>query len=87
METIVIMTEVKDSLYGRYVKFTIKGNRKVIAEVDRRDGKYYIFGGCHELATRTNKDSAIKYAQGYITGFIPDAKFKWNVMSERIKYN
>ena len=36
METIIIMTEVKDSLYGRYVKFTIKGDRKVIAEVDRR---------------------------------------------------
>ena len=82
----IIMTEVKDSLYGKYVKFTIKGDRKVLAEVDRRDGKYAIFGGYHEPATRSSKGSAIKYAQGYIRGFIPDAEFKWNVITEKIKH-
>ena len=31
--------------------------------------------------------SAIKFAQDYIKGFMPEAVFKWNVMVERIKYN
>ena len=83
----IIMTEVK-SPYGKYTKFTIKGDGKIIAEVDRRDGKYVIFSAvANEIGSRTNKDSAIKFAQDYILGFIPNAEFKWNVITERIKYN
>lgn len=84
MPTRIIMTEVF-SPYGKYVKFTKKGEREIIAEIDRKDGKYVIFGSKQQLAARSSKDSAIKYAQDYILGFIPDAEFKWNVMCERIK--
>ena len=86
METIIIMTEVF-SPYGKYVKFTKKGEREIIAEINRKEGKYVIFGNRHQLATRSGKDSAIKFAQDYIKGFMPEAVFKWNVMVERIKYN
>lgn len=85
METIIIMTEVTDSRFGKYVRFNVKGQGKLLAEVDRRDKKYVIFNGYSEIGTRTQKDAAIKFAQDYIRGFIPDAKFKWSVMSERIK--
>ena len=83
--TRIIMTEVF-SPNGKYTRFTIKGDRKILAEVDRRDGKYLIFAGVSgEIGSRTNKDSAIKFAQDHIRGFIPDAEFKWNVVSERIR--
>ena len=84
-KTRIIMTEVT-SPYGKYTKFTIKGDRKIIAEVDRRDGKYLIFAGvAGEIGSRTNKTAALKLAQEHIRGFIPDAEFKFNAMSERVR--
>lgn len=85
METIIIMTEVNDSRFGKYIRFNIKGTGKLVAEVDRRDKKYLIFNGYNQIGTRTQKDAAIKFAQDYVRGFIPDAQFKWNVMTEVIK--
>lgn len=84
--TTIIMTEVKDSLYGNYTKFTVKGDGKIIAEVDRKEGKYVVFGNNQQIGVRSGKWSAIKFAQDYILGFIPDAEFKWNVMTEKIKH-
>ena len=83
-KTRIIMTEVK-SPYGKYTKFTNKKTGKILAEVDRRYGKYVIFGNRNELGSRTNKDSAIMFAQVYIREFIPDAEFKWSVVSQRIR--
>ena len=86
---IVILTDVK-SPYGFYTKFTIKGTGELIAEVDRRDGKYVLFGGpknrFSEILRRSSKQSAIQLAKDYIRGFIPDAIFKMNVMTERIRF-
>ena len=87
MATTIIMTEVKDSRFGNYVKFNVKGEGRLLAEVDRRDKRYVIFSTYNEIGTRTQKDAAIKFAQDYIRGFIPDAEFKWNVMVQRIRRN
>lgn len=84
--TTIIMTDVTCP-YGKYTKFTERGrDRKILAEVDRRDGRYVVFGNRSELGSRTNKDAALRFAKDYIKGFLPDAVFKWNVMSERINY-
>lgn len=90
METIIIMTEVT-SPYGKYTKFTIKGDRKIIAEVDRatkaRHGYsgYILYGNQSEIARHSNKNLVIEMAKEYILGFIPEAKFKFNVVSERVR--
>ena len=89
--TTIIMTEVT-SPYGKYTKFTKKGCGEILAEVDRatkaRHGYsgYILYGNQSEIARHSNKDLVIDMAKGYIRGFIPDAVFKWNVMSERISY-
>ena len=88
METRIIMTEVT-SPHGRYTKFTVKGTGKFLAEVDRRDGKYIVFAGAgvfHEVFSHRSKPVAFKYVQDWIRTFIPDAEFKYNVMTERIRY-
>lgn len=85
--TRIIMTEVTSPLC-KYTKFNIKGTGRLVASVDRRDGRYIIFGGYtsfSELARRTKKASAIQFAQEYIRGFLPDAEFKWNVMREKYR--
>ena len=92
METIIIMTEVV-SPYGKYVKFTKKGSLEILAEVDKKrmsefgwDG-YVVYGRTQsEIGRRTNKLSAVKVAQDYIKGFMPEAEFKWNVMQYKYKY-
>lgn len=85
--TLVIMTEVNSPIC-KYTKFTVKGSGRLIASVDRRDGKYYIYAGWHITnlqGTRTRKESAINFAQKCILSFIEDAEFKWNVLTETIK--
>lgn len=86
--TEILMTNVK-SPYGKYVDFKIVPGFERVAEVDRRDGKYVVFGGkgvFTEVARHSKKDMAIEFAKEYIRGFIPDAVFKWNVMQEKIKF-
>ena len=88
MGTRIIMTEVKSPL-GKYTKFTTKYGNRLVASVDRRDGKYYIYAGQYitELqGTRTSKASAIRFAQECVRSFIEDAEFKMNVVCERISY-
>lgn len=88
METTrIIMTEVISPIC-KYTKFTVKGSGRLVASVDRRDGKYYIYAGeviTNLQGTRTSKDSAIRFAQKCVLDFIEDAEFKWNVMTERIR--
>lgn len=85
-KTRIIMTEVKDDRLGKYIRFNVKGQGKLLAEVDRRDKKYIIFNGYSEIGSRTQKDAAIQVAKNYILGFIPDAEFKWNPMTTVIKH-
>ena len=87
--TRIIMTEVK-SPNGRYVAFQVKGTGEYIAEVDRRGDKYVVLiaskGVYWELVAEAwQKSRAINLAQQEILKKNPDAEFKWNVMSERIR--
>ena len=88
-KTRIIMTEVK-SPHGRYVDFMVKGTGEHVAEVDRRNGKYAVFsirGGIMDwVAEEWQKSRAINRAQKEILGFIPNAEFKWNVMTKRIRF-
>jgi len=85
METIIIMTEVVTPA-GRYTKFNVKDGGKLVATVDRVDGRYVIFAwNMHlfqEVATRIRKPSAIKVAQDCVRNVIPDAKFRHNIVRE-----
>jgi len=89
METIIIMTEVY-SPYGKYIEFMNKDTRERLGEVDTCGRLYKIFYGAGRfelIATRTNRDSAIRHLQKTISaGIQGTAKFRWNVMTTRIKY-
>ena len=91
METTVIMTNYQ-SPYGKYILFEIKGSKKHIGEVDRKDGKYVIFydGNAkilRQIGTRSSKDSEIKVLQDAIrAGIQGPVEFKWNVMQYKYKY-
>ena len=85
-KTRIIMTDVLGR-YVKYTKFNIKENGKMVAAVDRKDGKYVVWAGwpfLNEIGSRTKKDSAFKLAQDSVLRFIPDAEFKLNVIQERI---
>lgn len=87
--TRIIMTEVKSSS-GRYVAFRVKDTGKYIAEVDRRGDKYVVLiateGVFWDLVSEAwQKSRAINLAQKEILKTIPDAEFKWNVITEVIK--
>lgn len=82
------MTEVISPIC-KYTKFTVKRSGRLVASVDRRDGKYYIYAGeviTNLQGTRTSKDSAIRFAQKCVLDFIEDAEFKWNVMRQIDRY-
>lgn len=88
-KTRIIMTEVRSSS-GRYVAFQVKGTGKYLAEVDRRGDKYAVLiaaeGVFWELVAEAwQKSRAINMAQKEILKTIPDAEFKWNVMTEVFK--
>lgn len=86
-KTRIIMTDVL-CRQGKYTKFNIKGNGKMVAAVDRKDGKYIVHVGwpfLDEIGSRTKKDSALNLAKDGILKFIPDAEFKLNVIQERIR--
>lgn len=88
-KTRIIMTEVK-SPNGRYVAFQVKGTGEYVAEVDRRGDKYAVLiaseGVFWDLVVEAwQKSRAINLAQQEILKKIPDAEFKWNVMTERIR--
>lgn len=89
METIVIMTEVI-SPYGKYIDFKNKYTGERLGEVDSCGRLYKIFYGAGRfelIATRTNRDSAIRHLQKTISaGITGDVKYRWNVMTTRIKY-
>lgn len=90
METTVIMTNCSGPYCKSYIMFEIKGSEKHIGEVDRRDGKYFIYydgngKSLRPIGTRYSKDIAIKYLQEAIeAGIQGPVAFKWNVM--RYKY-
>lgn len=84
----VIITECKNP-YGKYWEFKDKASGQLLAEVDRKDGKYVVFGGkgvFTEVACHSKKDMALELAKEHIRIFIGDAVFKWNVMRKIIKY-
>lgn len=88
-KTRIIMTEVK-SPNGRYVAFQVKDTGEYVAEVDRRGDKYVVLiaseGVFWDLVAEAwQKSRAINLAQQEILKRIPNAEFKWNVMSERIR--
>lgn len=87
METIVIMTNCSTPYCKSCIEFEIKGKGKLIGEVDRRDGKYFIYYNLREIGSRSNKDSAIKYLQEAIkAGIQGPVDFKWNVMQYKYKF-
>lgn len=83
--TRIIMTECKAWFGGRYVDFKVKDTGEHVAEVDRRDNKYVVFsvrGGLMDIiGSAWTKSAAINIAQKDILELIPDAEFKWNVVS------
>lgn len=83
------MTEVK-SPNGRYVAFRNKETGRDIAEVDRRGDKYVVLVASEGVfwdlvAEAWQKSRAINLAQQEILKKVPDAEFKWNVVSERVR--
>jgi hypothetical protein len=88
METTrIILTDVL-CRQGKRTKFTLKESGKMVAVVNRKEGKYVVFAGWpffEEVGTRTSKDSALRLAKESVLKFIPDAEFKLSVVQERIR--
>lgn len=85
---VIIMTDCKGP-FGSYVDFNVKGSGERVAEVDRSDGKYKIYGGKNFtlIGERTGKQSAISFAQESIKGlFREQVEFKWNVVSKNYRW-
>lgn len=91
METTVIMTNCSSPYCKSFIMFETKGNKKHIGEVDRRDGKYFIYydgdgKSLRPIGTRSNKESAIKFLKEAIeAGIEGPVAFKWNVMAMRMR--
>lgn len=87
MATRIIITECTNFQRKKCWIFTVKSSGNQIAEVDRVNGGYKVFlvdnGFYVPVAIRTGKESALRFARKTITGLIPDAEFKWNVLSVR----
>ena len=87
-KTRVVLTDVlhRD---GKYTRFTVKDSGKSIAYVRRnRDGKYEVWAGwpfLDEIGSRTRKDAAINLAKESVLNLYPNAEFKLNAVSERVR--
>jgi hypothetical protein len=91
--TTIIITETF-SPQGHYWAFRVKGDRRIIAEVDKRrtdkTGYVFVIFDCFkavptQFGSRTRKESAFTLARLMVSKVIPDAVFKHNVMKEHIK--
>ena len=91
--TTIIITETF-SPHGHYWAFRVKGEKRIIAEVDKRrtdkTGYVFVIFDCSkpvptEYCRRTRKESAFALARLMVSEVYPDAVFKHNVMKEQIK--
>jgi len=89
MPKVVILTEVKCSDGSRHTRFTVKDDNKPVAYVRRNgEGKYEVWAGwpfLDEIGSRTKKDAAIELAKKSVLKMCPNAEFKLNVITERVR--
>ncbi len=89
MPKTIIITDVAFRDGRKHARFSVKDDGKSIAYVKRnRDGKYEVWAGwpfLDEIGSRARKDAAIDLAKKSVLNIYPNAEFKLNAVSERVR--